>query len=364
MKNYYEILELPNFSLKIDIKKAFKRLAVLYHPDKNPNNPSAEEQFKEINEAYQVLANDSAKEKYDKLLQLGYTHWQLKNEVFKQKTQENTEEKERDAAKLAAWHEYMRKKNEKSPYDVSNVQGFFIALFFVSYMLAFANAMLDLRARLKYIAALEAVEQKSYKKALTYLDISINSDRKFTKAHALAAQIEAEQFKHYGTAAENLSHAIEFTETIHPEYFYQRGLLFCHLNNAKNAAKDFNLFLNFYPNSLEWKTKIAYHYYYILQNDELSLNFLIDILQKDIKNNEVALDLGDIYFRKQNYEQAISYYGIAITRGNSTAEPYQKRSICYLDLQNVPKACEDWQKAKSINKNIQNETLDFFCQNQ
>ena len=55
MKDYYKILELPKDGSEEQIRKAYRRLALRYHPDRNPGDPGAEERFKEIAEAYGVL---------------------------------------------------------------------------------------------------------------------------------------------------------------------------------------------------------------------------------------------------------------------------------------------------------------------
>ncbi len=64
-KDYYEILGLEKGASDEDIKKAFRKLALKYHPDRNPNDKKAEEKFKEINEAYQVLSDPQKKAQYD-----------------------------------------------------------------------------------------------------------------------------------------------------------------------------------------------------------------------------------------------------------------------------------------------------------
>ena len=64
-RDFYEVLGLNRNANQEEIKKAYKKLAFEYHPDRNPGNPSAEERFKEINEAYQVLSNPEKRARYD-----------------------------------------------------------------------------------------------------------------------------------------------------------------------------------------------------------------------------------------------------------------------------------------------------------
>ncbi|HOE34451.1 MAG: J domain-containing protein [Chloroflexi bacterium] len=64
-KDYYKTLGLDKTAKEADIKSAYRRLARKYHPDMNPGKPEAEEKFKEINEAYQVLSDPEKRKKYD-----------------------------------------------------------------------------------------------------------------------------------------------------------------------------------------------------------------------------------------------------------------------------------------------------------
>jgi molecular chaperone DnaJ len=64
-RDYYEVLEIPKNSSKEDIKKAYRKQALKYHPDRNPGDKNAEEKFKEAAEAYEVLSDNDKKTKYD-----------------------------------------------------------------------------------------------------------------------------------------------------------------------------------------------------------------------------------------------------------------------------------------------------------
>jgi len=64
-KNYYDILGVPRNATEKEIKQAYRRLARKYHPDVNPGNKQAEEKFKEISEAYEVLSDKEKRAKYD-----------------------------------------------------------------------------------------------------------------------------------------------------------------------------------------------------------------------------------------------------------------------------------------------------------
>lgn len=66
-KDYYKVLGVERTATADQIKKAYRKLAVKYHPDKNPDNKKSEDRFKEISEAYEVIGNAEKRKKYDEL---------------------------------------------------------------------------------------------------------------------------------------------------------------------------------------------------------------------------------------------------------------------------------------------------------
>lgn len=64
-RDYYDVLGINRDAGEQDIKKAYRKLAMKYHPDRNPDNKDAEEKFKEVNEAYEILSSPEKKRRYD-----------------------------------------------------------------------------------------------------------------------------------------------------------------------------------------------------------------------------------------------------------------------------------------------------------
>lgn len=82
-KDYYQALGIKKGASADEIKRAYRKLAVKYHPDKNPDNKDAEERFKEINEAYAVLSDIQKKSQYDQFGSDGFHQRFSQEDIFR-----------------------------------------------------------------------------------------------------------------------------------------------------------------------------------------------------------------------------------------------------------------------------------------
>lgn len=86
--NYYEVLGVSKTATAEEIKKAYRNLAFKYHPDRNPDDKKAEEMFKKINAAYDVLGDESKRRQYDSFGQTDYSNY-TQNQYQNNQYQEN-----------------------------------------------------------------------------------------------------------------------------------------------------------------------------------------------------------------------------------------------------------------------------------
>ncbi len=106
MKNYYQILGIERNSSLPEIKKAYRKLATKFHPDKNGGDKFFEERFKEIQEAYEVLTTPLKKERYDNEYDVFFNN---------KKTHQTTSNKNKAEYKQSK--SYTEKENQQKEYD-------------------------------------------------------------------------------------------------------------------------------------------------------------------------------------------------------------------------------------------------------
>lgn len=112
--NLYELFDLNKECTESDIKKAFRKKALIHHPDKNPDDPKAKEIFQKLSKALEILTDEKARASYDKILQAKIDR-EIRDRKFdakRKKFKDNLEQKEKFAEQVTIIEEEERLKRE------------------------------------------------------------------------------------------------------------------------------------------------------------------------------------------------------------------------------------------------------------
>lgn len=116
-KNYYILLGVSNTASSDELKIAYRTLAKKYHPDKNPNSKTAEENFKEIQQAYTILSNPEKRKRYDLKLSAGNTNSNPRQRPYSQYTGNAYQYAQQQAQSQSQQQNYTTRKTKAPKHD-------------------------------------------------------------------------------------------------------------------------------------------------------------------------------------------------------------------------------------------------------
>lgn len=305
MSNYYTILGVNFSASSAEIKSKFKRLAIQYHPDKNPNNPEAEEKFKLVNEAYQTLSDPAKKTHYDALLLYAVTgHIEVSDEP--EEVYVHPKDRGRTRRKSTPHHGPVKKVITPLNKTKTKQVLTFAGVTFVGFMVFcgwFYFFMERFTAESWTNQAYKAYEKEEYSRALSFLSDAFKKVGDIPETNYLKGAIEMHQYSNYQQGYRFINRAIKFSKeqevTVPLLYYFDRGFAFFHLNKYDSATLD-----------LEY------------------------VLSKNPKHHHAQVLRADIYLNEEsNYQKAIQLYRLAAesdtfkhqaTLGEAIAQHYQK----------------------------------------
>ncbi|TAF34483.1 MAG: J domain-containing protein [Cytophagales bacterium] len=247
---FYKILELKDFASIAEVKRAFKRLSLKYHPDLNPNDKTAEERFKQINEAYSVLSNETSKNSYDARLN------SLTNnfiDYYKQQAQnyQQYQAEQKRRADILAKAEKERFANSRLNIVVS-----FLSIVGVCYLLIATNSIFSLVSRIKYYQAVQYEAKGQYKAAWEVANQSLFYDERYADGHALVAKILFKNSNPTASLYQSIASAFAYRTSKHLECLEMRIFTNLSLDSSRLAIKDYALLLKLMPNAAVKATQI------------------------------------------------------------------------------------------------------------
>jgi curved DNA-binding protein CbpA len=122
LPDYYQILQVPSTATSAEIKTAYRRLAKIFHPDKNHGNPAAEEKFKQIKDAYENLINPLRRRKYDEKRNRSVTSGASPHSHRKTTTKKNYDFSEEEAERRKYYQKHYKTTSYSAPKEKSKKQ--------------------------------------------------------------------------------------------------------------------------------------------------------------------------------------------------------------------------------------------------
>ncbi|WP_317206941.1 tetratricopeptide repeat protein [Pontibacter silvestris] len=233
--NYYSILGISQTATSKEVKLAYKQLAIKYHPDKNPGNARAEELFKLINAAYQVLSNPNKRAQYD--FKLHYQQQQRQIVRQQQPYYDTRYRQTRPPASVSERHYHKRRANKRfSKKDL------YITLIFIAGILLFSfllKGIMDyVTGEDKYETAVAYMEDGKYSSAHSLLSDAIRFMPNNAEPYEARASLELNVYENYKAALHDLNKAIALEEEPSAQAYYMRGQSLLQLTEYEKAEAD------------------------------------------------------------------------------------------------------------------------------
>ncbi len=404
MLNYYELLGISSAATADEIKKAYKKLAIRHHPDKNSGDTAAEEKFKQINEAYQVLSNPEKRSRYDFILEYGHIAYS---------TFEKAQEPERKRPPI--YPRYARFKayggtdfGRHTEYQVDRkyfrdlflslglfviLSGFFLGFYWLNDYISHREM---LRIREESISRLNEAREifaaGDYRTALqevSTLAVRIPNEERYSEArdqmlNSLRREA-ADQFNegNYRKSVETYVIIKDFEEPLNLNTWYQIAMCEYKMGEYRKAVHALDYILIRDRNNLSLLLEIAGIYDHNLEEPEEALAYYNDA--KALFKKFQATSYGeafelvmpvdqtpDIYFelfmkradlnsRLNNVDEAITDCNWAIFLRPSLIAPYMLRARMHLRQQHVREACADWTRAVELGNSEAESLLKKNC---
>jgi DnaJ domain len=381
MANYYEILGIDQSADSKQIKAAYKRLAMEYHPDRNPGNKHAEEVFKVVNEAYHTLSDPLKKSRHDASLKPAYSI--SGEEWIERNKRKYTNEKQYPHRGIRKYY-----RIDKEYYKI---QGLAILAFII--LAGFSFGILHTT---QYFAEQKRREHfLANRNALKYAGTLFNDarfDDAFTTIHALSEKDPSEFLIHYTRDSlvselrsmatkkyntKDFASAItlyltlqKYEQPVSMETIKKISLCQYYLGNYSESLRAMKHLHNQHPNSVELVYAIGMINLEKLENPAEALHYftfgvnlynenLNKIYGSTFETTMNPADAPDIYFdifqgRAQsniilnNFEEAVTDCNRAIHLRPMKGEPYKLRAIANTKIKRLDTVCRDIANAKRL----------------
>jgi tetratricopeptide (TPR) repeat protein len=401
--NYYYILGLSQSATQAEIKTAYRKLALRYHPDKNGGSSYAEERFKQISEAYRVLSNPRKKARHD---------WSLEYEAYQQ-TQpawNYTPPRQETTTYTQARPQYTRRKRPPLRYTSRHniiATAWAFSIFFAvalvvvsvslwnSHRLAELEAERNQQAREVYMKAEQHYQSGLFEESLLMLREAMENASVAPQASQLHASIlqrlEDDGLQHYRQG--NFAEAAQLLQLVANHVDEYRPIALAHLvasyegiQDYEGAIQAYKLVIKAEPRTIEARNRLARiyaeHYkdfdtalQYYQQASELVTDqyrteygnaYAITVNPAKTPDSHYQLHCGlaQVYISQGMLQQAESALKWAIFLRPDEPLAFYLQGIKNREAKNMTAACESWSEAVEKGSEQANELLKEYCEQQ
>jgi curved DNA-binding protein CbpA len=346
--NYYNILGVSASATIREIKLAYKKLAIQYHPDKHQGNTFFEEKFKQVNEAYQVLSNPNKRAAYDLKLQ-----YLLQMKLRQQAVHQQHYRYQGPVRRPSSVSERHYRPIPKSRFirkDYYIVAAIFSGIIIFSLLLKLV--MDHVTAVDRYKEALTYIEQEKWSTAHSFLSEAIYFKPTYTAAYMKRAFIEMEVRQDYEAALSDLDASITNAEAKTAQMYYLRSKCNQELQNIMGAESDLT-------NAIRLDKKFALAYYERGMLRAVSLNKFTEAIQDftnylDTGVPNAAMRKNSLYYRgfcyylTQQNTAALQDYRQVLKQDNKNARVHFLIGKVQVELDSTVAACRNFDKAFNL----------------
>jgi curved DNA-binding protein CbpA len=336
--NYYNILGVAPTASDKEIKLAFKRLAIQYHPDKHQGNEKFAEQFKVVNEAYQVLSDPTKRSFHDLRLQYAREHERIRQQQAQQRARYP---QTREPASVSERHyRSIPKQKRFSRKDFYVVAAIFATIILFSMSVSFI--MNHVTAKSRYNSALPYIERGQWSSAHSLLSEAIHFKSSFVDAYLRRASIEMNIYQNYAAAISDFEAAIAYADSISPHTYYLKGKCHFELKEYRQAEEELSRALQEDPGLTPA----------IFQRGEIRLFFLskfapaiedfttfLEFEPDDKLRHDAFMNRGYGHFQLRDYHTAIKDYERAMQTEAQNGRLHYLLGKAWLEMGNRRNAC-------------------------
>lgn len=390
--DYYQVLGLTNSATSTEIRAAYKRLAMQYHPDRNPNNPQAEEMFKVVNEAYHILSDPLKKSRYDARM----------HSVDTYQTDEYWRKVQRE--RYARWKQAQQRPRYVFDKEYFRVQGLALLVFIVIAGFCFALIRTGNYFYQKKLAQIHAENLKKIASVDSLYNLGKIEDA-FAMLKFLREQQPAEYQFLYArdslvavlrSSAKTLFTTQQFSKSLYqlkilkeqefpPRMETLERIAYCYyqLGDYPEAVATFKQIQVLRPWDVTLTYQIGIIYQSYLNNADEALHYFT-LAKSQFKSSmssiygeafEVVMipaDVPDVYnevFRARaklnmelkNYTEVITDCNWAIFLRPGQGDMYKLRALAKIETNYTNRLCEDLNAARQLGENVTNTLLKKHC---